>query len=59
MARARLWGPRLGACHEPGGHEASGAWLADRIDAVRPRPPWKLGPSGEEAAARLILGLTG
>ncbi|MFQ5565542.1 MAG: hypothetical protein ACE5EU_04185 [Paracoccaceae bacterium] len=56
-ARARLWGPRLGACHTPGDRVGSGKWLARRIDAGAPRAPWDLGPSGAAAAARHILGL--
>lgn len=56
-ARARLWGPRLGACHDPADREASAAWLARCIDEATSRDPWDLGPSGGAAAARHILGL--
>jgi len=54
-ARARLWGPRLGACHTPANRAASGSWLASCIDAGSGRRPWDLGPSGCTAAAQLIL----
>ena len=57
VARARLWGPRLGACHTPGDRASSGTWLARCIDAGTRRAPWDLGPSGCTAAARHILGL--
>ncbi|HSF96330.1 MAG TPA: hypothetical protein VLA52_14990 [Thermohalobaculum sp.] len=56
-ARARLWGPRLGATHLPGDTAASAAWLAGCIDAAKRRPAWDLGPSGGAAAARLIRDL--
>ncbi|ETX09222.1 glycosyltransferase [Candidatus Entotheonella palauensis] len=57
MARACLWGTRLGKWHVPGETLSSGAWLAAQIDAAKRRAPWDLGPSGETAAAQLILGL--
>jgi predicted glycosyltransferase len=57
-ARARLWGPRLGACHKPDAPAESSAWLTRRIDAATRRAPWDLGPSGCSAAARHILDLS-
>lgn len=57
-ARARLWGPRLGNCHE-GDAAASASWLADTLAVRRRREPWPLGPSGEDQAADLIMELAG
>lgn len=56
-ARARLWGQRLGAWHDPAERRASAAWLAACIEEGRSRAPWDLGPSGCTAAARHILAL--
>jgi len=57
VARARLWGPRLGAWHRE--RTESAGWLAEAVTARRRRQPWDLGPSGEARAAELILGLAG
>lgn len=56
-ARARLWGPRLGAWHDPADRQASADWLARCIGEGRSRDRWDLGPSGCAAAARRILAL--
>jgi len=54
-ARVRAWGPRLGHGLDPAGIETAAAWLADRIDRPRRRPPLDPGPDGAARAADLIL----
>ena len=54
-ARARLWGPKLGHWLDPDSLEMAAAWLADRIDRPRRRPPVDLGPDGAVRTANLIL----
>ena len=57
LARARRWGGRVGACHEPGAVEASAWWLAQTLSAGARRAPVALGPSGAARAAELLLEL--
>jgi hypothetical protein len=55
--RARSWGRTLGAWLDPASPGEAASWLAQEVFARRRRPPVDLGASGEESAARAILGL--
>jgi aminoglycoside phosphotransferase (APT) family kinase protein len=56
-ARAEHWGPRLGLAHRAGDIERSAQWLVEVVASHQRRPPVDLGPSGDAAAADLILKL--
>lgn len=57
VARARLWGPRVGCFLDPEAPVAAVDWLKRQIETPMRRPPVDLGPSGAAAAARDILAL--
>ncbi len=57
VARARLWGPQLGAWHDSAAPGLSALWLSHQIATRQRRAPIDLGPSGEDRAARAILQL--
>jgi predicted glycosyltransferase len=56
-ARARLWGPLLGAWHDENAPEVACDWLGQQIATPARRPSIDLGPSGEGLAADAILRL--
>ncbi len=55
--RAEQWGPLLGCCLLEHSTEMASNWLINQIDTPRRRKPVDLGPSGEDVAAKLILGV--
>lgn len=57
VARARLWGPLLGAWHDENAPLAAIDWLSQQIATFARRAPVDLGPSGEDRAADAILRL--
>jgi hypothetical protein len=57
VARARQWGPQVGAWHDAALDDASVDWLVGQITRPARRLPVDLGDSGEERAAAAILGL--
>ena len=57
LARAKLWGPRVGCFFDPEAPDAALAWLQQMVEAPERRAPVDLGPSGGAAAARLIHAL--
>ena len=57
VARAKLWGPRVGCFLDPEAPVAAVDWLKRQIETPARRPPVDLGPSGAAAAARDILAL--
>jgi Glycosyltransferase family 28 C-terminal domain len=57
VARARLWGPQIGAWHDATAQEASVSWLVGQIMHPARRQPIDLGESGETLAAAAIVGL--
>ena len=56
-ARARLWGPLLGAWHDENAASVTADWLCRHIANPTRRAPVDLGPSGEDLAAEAILRL--
>ncbi|TQV83331.1 hypothetical protein [Denitrobaculum tricleocarpae] len=57
LARAELWGPRLGCYLNVAAPGMGLDWLAYQIETPSRRPVWNLGPSGGAEAARRILRL--
>ncbi len=57
VARAELWGPRLGCFLNAAAPETGCRWLKQQIETPARRPAWNLGPSGGPEAARRILAL--
>lgn len=57
VARAKLWGPRLGCYLDAAAPDTALDWLTYQIETPLRRPVWNLGPSGGAEAARRILGL--
>ena len=57
MARAKLWGPRMGCFLDPAAPQGAFDWLRQQVAAPVRRPPVDLGPSGGAEAARQILSL--
>jgi UDP-N-acetylglucosamine:LPS N-acetylglucosamine transferase len=56
-ARARFWGPFLGAWHDENAPSVATDWLSQQIASPIRRAPVALGPSGEDRAAKAILRL--
>ncbi len=56
-ARARLWGPILGAWHDENAPMDACDWLDQQIASPARRDTVNLGPSGEDSAADAILRL--
>lgn len=57
VSRAEQWGPQLGCCLLENNAGVASDWLVRQIQEPRRRKPVELGPSGEEVAAKLILGV--
>lgn len=55
--RAARWGPRLGCCLMENTVDLACTWLVQQIEKPERRSPVELGASGDDVAAKLILGV--
>lgn len=55
--RAEQWGSLLGCCLMEHNTKVASDWLIRQLETPRRRKPLDLGPSGEDTAAKLILGV--